>query len=174
MLIDGIDPDAEAGEKVGTFTPKSPSEVLEAKSAVLSNAVKPKPAAVPKPVPVIKPKTNVGKTEDAPVSAEVVAEKGSNQGDVKAPEDRVPIEPVPELSPDVISEIAEGSVEGLNISGPQKGAIANIIRVRTKMAQEGKISVKEYNNMSADYANIKDNVSGAAFLKKYNVVGKYD
>lgn len=172
MLIDGVDPDADSGERTGAFTPKTPTEVLEAKSAILSNAVKPKPAVPQKPAPVIRPMApkNVPKEENTESPAEVPEQKPVK----KEPEVSGLAEPTPELSPDAISVIAAESVESLNISGPQKGAIANIIKVRTRLAQEGKLSVIEYNNMSADYAEIKDNVSGAAFLKKYNVVGKYD
>jgi hypothetical protein len=189
LLIDGIDPDATGGESTGSFAQKTPNEVLIAKSKILANAVKTAPKAsnegttpeavsqvpdAPKKAPVkdMPPKAAepvvepVAEPEEAPKAEPVEKTK-------KVPEISGLAEPTAELSPDAIVAIAENSVKDLNVSAPQKGAISNVIKVRTKLAQEGKISVMEYNTMSADYAAITDNASGAAFLKKYNVVGKY-
>lgn len=186
LLIDGIDPDATGGESTGSFSPKTPNDVLVAKSKILANAVKAAPKAsneenAPEAVsraPVAPKKAPV--KDMPPKTAEPVAEPVAEPEESpkaepvkKTPEISGLAEPTAELSPDAIVAIAENSVKDLNVSAPQKGAISNVIKVRTKLAQEGKISVMEYNTMSADYAAITDNASGAAFLKKYNVVGKY-
>ena len=56
------------------------------------------------------------------------------------------------------------------IPTPHANAIEKIISIRTKWAQEGKMSVEDYNKMSGDYLEIVDSLSAVAFIKKYKVM----
>lgn len=167
MLIDGIDPDADTGERTGTFTPKTPTETLVAKSKVLANAVKP-------PVVKAEPAPKVEETKDVPEKA---PEEPKEEPKVE-PKEEVKDEPVESETPaeepvkeEFVPLVAE-SLKELKITAPQRSAIARIIETKTKWATEGKITPAEYNQMSADYADIKDQASGSAFISKHRVVGK--
>lgn len=191
MLIDGIDPDADVSERNTSFTPKTHAEILEAKSKILANAVRTKapdaPAPVFKQTPVKEEKAPEEKEtpKAAPKTVRKVPEKAPEEPVVtpepEEPKEDLPpmpieacdlAEPVPEMMPDKIIPLVAESVSDLKVTIPQRNAIANILKVRTKMALDGQISVMEYNTMSADYADIKDNASGAAFIGKYKVVGR--
>lgn len=175
MLIDGIDPDAGVGESTG-FTPKTPTEVLVAKSKVLANAVKPAISTMPEKAPAtpdVKPKPEpepepVSEVSDAPVEVKVEPENPVEPvAEVCAPE-----EPTVDVKVgDIVSLTAE-SIKDLKVTGPQRNAIAKIIETRTQMALDGKLTPAEYNQMSADYASIKDHTSGTAFISKYRVVNR--
>jgi hypothetical protein len=186
LLIDGIDPDAEDRlVATGTFT-KTPTETLVAKSKILGNAVK--PADVDKPKPEVKVSPPAPKAAPTPKSEEKVVQP-TPQEEVKsepvvekAEDNSAPVETQEEILKKEMADVPdeEGvfvpfvaeTIKDLKVTGPQRSAISRIIDVRTKWAMEGKLSVAEYNAMSADYAGIVDQKSGADFITKYRVVGK--
>ena len=151
LLIDGIDPDA--GDKAPVTTSatsvttsfKPPMETLVAKSKILDKAVNPEEA---------------GPSTELPESTH------------KEPEISSLAEPTAEISQESMVPIVAESVSALKATAPQKSAISRIIAVKTQQAMEGLISVVEYNQMSADYADIVDSATASAFISKYRVVGK--
>lgn len=169
MLIDGIDPDAEDKPiATGSFT-KTPTETLVAKSKVLENAVK--PAIKEEPAPKVE------EVKEEPIIVADEPKDDSKAEPVEEPVTKEPevsslTEPTKELSPESLVPVVADSVKDLKVTGPQRNAISRIIGIKTKQAMEGQISVVEYNQMSADYADIKDQASGSAFISKYRVVGK--
>lgn len=177
LLIDGIDPDAEASVKAG-FVQKTPTEELVAKSKVLANAVKPTPVAPKaevkaKPAPAVAPKAEskvAPKVEAEPV-AEPVAEIDDAPVEMKV-EEKEPEAPSEDVKVGDVIPLAADSLKDLKVTNPQRSAIAKIVETRTKLAMEGKMTPAEYNQMSADFADIKDQASGSAFISKYRVVGK--
>lgn len=175
LLIDGIDPDAEAGTKAG-FVQKTPTEELVAKSKVLANAVKPMPVAPKaevkaKPAPAVAPKAEVEPKEEPKAEAEPVAEISDAPVEVKD-EVKQPEVPSEDVKVGDVTPLMADSVKELKVTNPQRSAIAKIVETRTKLAMEGKMSPAEYNQMSADFADIKDQASGSAFISKYRTVGK--
>lgn len=189
MLIDGVDPDAEDKPiATGSFT-KTPTETLVAKSKILGNAVKPADVEKPKPeVKVSPPAPKAPKVAPTPKSEEKVVqptpqEEVKSEPVVEKVEDNpAPVETQEEILEKEMADVPdEGgvfvpfvaeSIKDLKVTGPQRSAISRIIDVRTKWAMEGKLPVAEYNAMSADYAGIVDQKSGADFITKYRVVGK--
>lgn len=170
MLIDGIDPDAEDKPSAGDSFIKTPTETLVAKSRILANAVKPPVATEP------APKADV--TKSVPEKASEGPKEGPKVEPKVEPKEEVKEGPVVAETPadgPVKSELASiipESLKELNVTAPQRSAITRIIETRTKWATEGKLTPAEYNQMSADYADIKDQASGSAFISKYRVVGK--
>ena len=170
MLIDGIDPDAEDKPSAGDSFIKTPTETLVAKSRILANAVKPPVATEP------APKADVAKS--VPEKASEGPKEGPKVEPKAEPKEEVKEGPVVAETPadgPVKSELASiipESLKDLNVTAPQRSAITRIIETRTKWATEGKLTPAEYNQMSADYADIKDQASGSAFISKYRVVGK--
>ena len=170
MLIDGIDPDAEDKPiATGSFT-KTPTETLVAKSKILANAVKPA-------IITTEPAPKVEEVKEEPIQATDESKEEPKAEPIEEPVAKEPevsflAEPTKELSPESLVPIVADSVKDLKVTGPQRNAISRIIGIKTKQAMEGQISVVEYNQMSADYADIKDQASGSAFISKYRVVGK--
>lgn len=165
LLIDGIDPDAEDKASATTVSfNRSPMETLVAKSKILDKAIK-------------TPTVSVSNTDneasenakEAPAEEQKPAENIEAESKTEAPA----VEPseVPVEGCAFVPLVAE-SIKDLKVTGPQRGAISRIIETRTKMAMEGQLTPAEYNQMSADYADIKDQASGTAFISKYRVVGK--
>ena len=149
LLIDGmIDPEEDTPAPVAkAFVKKEPSEEEAAKSQILAKSIRPLD-----PVP---PKTDstpvkVDKAESAPADPPV---KVSAQESAPA----VPAD-------DGVPENKEG------VPIPQMNAIKNIFKIRTQWAKDGKMSVEEYNQMSADYLEVNDSASSVVFIKKYRVI----
>ena len=165
LLIDGIDPDAEDKTSVTTSSfNRSPTETLVVKSKILDKAIKTPAVSVPDTNDEVAEKAT-----GAPADEQKPAENTETESKTEAPAVEPSEESVEKCT--FVPLVAE-SIKDLKVTGPQRGAISRIIETRTKMAMEGQLTPAEYNQMSADYADIKDQASGTAFISKYRVVGK--
>lgn len=143
FLIDGmIDPDAGEEDNTGkSFVAKTPKEDNEARSQILAKSIR--------PMNVDEPAVSEPKEESTPIA---------KPAEVKA-------EPAPVVEKEYTFE-----EDKPGIPVPQMNAIKKIFNVRTTWAKEGKMSVEEYNQMSADYLEVTDGQSAVVFIKKYRVM----
>ena len=155
LLIDGmIDPEEDSpASMTKTFVKKEPVEEEAAKSQILAKSIRPIEPVPPKtesePAKVEKAEsvpTKTPVTESAPAKVEKAESAPAVLADDGVPEDK----------------------EGVPI--PQMNAIKNIFKIRTQWAKDGKMSVEEYNQMSADYLEVNDSASSVVFIKKYRVI----
>jgi hypothetical protein len=149
LLIDGmIDPEEDTPAPVTkAFVRKEPAEEEAAKSQILAKSIRPLEPVPPKTESV---PAKVAKVESAPVDPPVKVSAQESAPAVLA-DDGVP-----------------GDKEGVPI--PQMNAIKIIFKIRTQWAKDGKMSVEEYNQMSADYLEVNDSASSVVFIKNYRVI----
>lgn len=155
LLADGVDVDASEYEGGGTFIRKDNDEV---RSKVLGQGIVPdKPAEPAKPNRPVKP-TETVKPAKAP------------EKPVETPKDEKAEEPAPKAEePQKPAEApADGMVELPDtLASIHRNAIKKIYENFTAKAQKGEIDAKEYNEMTAALAEIKDVKAAVGFIKKY-------
>lgn len=164
MLADGIDIEDEPVVEQPKFVKRSEAETEEMKSKVLSNAVKPSEEHEQKvKEPAQKPSEKPNGIQKAP-EEEPQAEKPAESGKTSKKETDGKTESEPEATKDI------PNVEGYKLEGPQAKAVNKIIADWEKRAKEGRISAKQYNEMSAAVVSIASPADAVAFIKKYRAV----
>lgn len=150
-LADGIDSD-DAAYETGTSKYKPMTEEEEAK--VMSKVAEKAIHKTALSAPVAPPQ--------APVKAP--------QAPVKAPQAPV-APPAPKTKAEEALEALKAEKDAMEkkyvLEGPQKLAVDKIVTILTEKAKDGKVSVEDYNNMSADRVEINSGKKANEFIMKY-------